>query len=70
MSVRAGVIDRHPRRVNTPQTAALRRATARPLPHTRAGWWRWINDDRRLIRLKMMLLGAIVLTAALLEVPR
>ncbi len=67
MSVHA--VDRRVRGVNTPQTAALRRATARPLPHTRAGWWRWINDDRRLIRLKMFMLGAIVLTAALLEIP-
>lgn len=66
MSVHA--VDRRVRGVNTPLTAALRRGTGRPLPHTRTGWWRWINDDRRLIRLKMMMLGAIVLMVALLEV--
>lgn len=66
MSVRT--IDWRPRGVNTSQIAVLRRATARPLPRTRTGWWRWIDDDRRLIRLKMMMLGAIVLMAALLEV--
>ncbi|MBI2122629.1 MAG: hypothetical protein HYT96_00540 [Armatimonadetes bacterium] len=68
MSVRA--VDWGSRGVNNSQTAVFRRVAFRPLPHTRAGWWRWLDDDRRLIRLKIFILGAIVLTAALLEVPR
>lgn len=68
VSVRA--VDWRSRGVNTPPTAVFRRIAARPLPHTRTGWWRWLDDDRRLIRLKIFVLGAIVLTAALLEVPR
>ncbi len=49
-----------------------RRHRLRPLPVPRAplGLWARLWSDRQAVRLKMILLGACLLAAAFLEVPR
>ncbi len=57
---------------DTSRIVSGRRHRLRPLPAPRSSFGRWARfwSDRQAVRLKMILIGACLLAAALLEVPR
>lgn len=53
-----------------PRTGRCHRLRPLPAPRAPLGLWARFWSDRQAVRLKMILLGACLLAAALLEVPR
>ncbi len=53
-----------------PRTDRRHRLRLLPAPRAPFGLWARFWSDRQAVRLKMILLGACLLAAALLEVPR